>query len=105
MLEQYRFSRLLNPDWSIQISGAPAVCKETGDRNLLFVTFLDTYLLDVVKRKKTKNKKTKVTLSVQANAIGYRSKHLNGITAELKFQGSCAVPSLTLLVNRKNICR
>jgi len=21
------FSRLLNPDWSIQISGAPAVCK------------------------------------------------------------------------------
>jgi len=26
---QLSFSRLLNPDWSIQISGAPAVCKVT----------------------------------------------------------------------------
>jgi len=25
----YNFSRLLNPDWSIQISRAPAVCKES----------------------------------------------------------------------------
>ena len=27
-----KFSRLLNPDWSIQISGAPAVCKDQATR-------------------------------------------------------------------------
>ena len=27
MSGQESFSRLLNPDWSVQISGAPAVCK------------------------------------------------------------------------------
>ena len=28
------FSHLLNPDWSIQISRAPAVCKERGGRQI-----------------------------------------------------------------------
>jgi len=31
MSGQYNFSRLLNPDWSIQISRALAVCKVGAD--------------------------------------------------------------------------
>ena len=34
---QLSFSRLMNPDWSIQISGAPAVSKvERGYKTMLF---------------------------------------------------------------------
>ena len=28
------FGRLLNPDWSIQISGAPTICKENSELNV-----------------------------------------------------------------------
>ena len=37
---QLRFSRQLNPDWSIQISGASAVCKASGTSNLGLIQYL-----------------------------------------------------------------
>lgn len=42
---QYSFPRLLNPDWSIQIPGAPAVCKNMRGKNVTSKLSLECTLM------------------------------------------------------------
>ena len=71
-------SRLVNSDF-----GRPAVCKEIGGRNLPFVVFLDTYLLDVVENRIKKKKKEGFT-GTSKRLLG-RLIHPNGTAQVSRF--------------------